>query len=852
MTRPSWFWRFGEALDQFLNVALLNGEVGETISMHAALSEIYRHRWACCLCCWLSRTVERNHCQKVLLGHSLSERGGLSAGLQLFAIFLLLTGALWRLVFHLRWLFLPVLLFGANLAQAQSSPGWTRGYVPGVQEWNGLWGSKLDQNNPVMNGTMQGPSAVLTGPGLYGKGVGLPGPYGILAWWRADDATSDVNCTTPATNMGVVGCIPDHAFALGWTVTPHNATQSTVGAQPGFIANTGNGLPAINFNGTSQYLNFNLATEPYTLFIVYNTTIPLPVPAAGNTFYGLIGGDASNGANGYGAYEAFALTGLEAVKSWGRYRQFVRTVTSDGSGNPFTWDYAANTQPITGLWDVFGIRNTGSGLRTYHGIYPEGPQMNLSDNFTPSTLNGAGLIGAAFYNHVPQWFFNGQIKEILLFGALTDQQYGHAAEYLDARHDRKFPAGRDVYTAFQANNETAPITTSSNENLLMLTRLDNLNFAYKPSHLVPYYNSNNATFPYHGLRDPQTWLYKGACYTTFTPAVWWGQGSTEVGVDIYQSDGDCRANPNPQFNYCTTIYTGGTANAWSPSPFVDSDGSTHIFFSMVDGSSHRQIYEVHPNVPDNFCGVGAWSTPIELTGTSLPTSMLDQWMFKIGATYYLWYANQSSGPSNIEVISSTNLLTGWAALESGNWLNLPATMNGVNVSGNVEAPCPLYRGPSAAISGFNSYWEVLADAKGQGMFSVTSENGMTGTYGSIAAINTEGGPVQHLCPVRVLPNDTVFQQNVSLKTAAPTFACNSNNGTLDQTARDDAAYVTEPSSSTSCSFTFSQPKAIPPHCSLSPISSGALQPVVTPATTSGVSWTHASQSGAQYALTCSP
>jgi hypothetical protein len=98
--RNNYLWRIGEALDQFLNVALLGGDVGETISYHAAskVDPPRRKQWACALCEWLSLTVEKDHCIKTLHGVSISERGGLKAGLQLVALALILNGLFWALI----------------------------------------------------------------------------------------------------------------------------------------------------------------------------------------------------------------------------------------------------------------------------------------------------------------------------------------------------------------------------------------------------------------------------------------------------------------------------------------------------------------------------------------------------------------------------------------------------------------------------------------------------------------------------------------------------------------------------------------------------------------------------------
>lgn len=78
--------RVGEELDRFLNVILLGGQIGETISLHAATEALAEARWACVLCKWLHWTVERDHCPKTLANTSTPIAAGLRAGVQLVAV----------------------------------------------------------------------------------------------------------------------------------------------------------------------------------------------------------------------------------------------------------------------------------------------------------------------------------------------------------------------------------------------------------------------------------------------------------------------------------------------------------------------------------------------------------------------------------------------------------------------------------------------------------------------------------------------------------------------------------------------------------------------------------------------
>jgi hypothetical protein len=86
----AWLSRVGFALDSLLNVALLDGEIGETISEHAAMSAHAGKRWACVLCRALNVLVQRKHCDKVLSGQPTT---GVPA-LRSFGLLILLCAAI--------------------------------------------------------------------------------------------------------------------------------------------------------------------------------------------------------------------------------------------------------------------------------------------------------------------------------------------------------------------------------------------------------------------------------------------------------------------------------------------------------------------------------------------------------------------------------------------------------------------------------------------------------------------------------------------------------------------------------------------------------------------------------------
>lgn len=77
-------YRLGLGLDEFLNVLILNGDPGDTMSDHAAVAQRDGKRWGCWFCDFLSVTVETQHCPKTLAGENMTRLAALKAGAMLF------------------------------------------------------------------------------------------------------------------------------------------------------------------------------------------------------------------------------------------------------------------------------------------------------------------------------------------------------------------------------------------------------------------------------------------------------------------------------------------------------------------------------------------------------------------------------------------------------------------------------------------------------------------------------------------------------------------------------------------------------------------------------------------------
>ncbi len=120
---------------------------------------------------------------------------------------------------------------------------------------------------------------------------------------------------------------------------------------------------------------------------------------------------------------------------------------------------------------------------------------------------------------------------------------------------------------------------------------------------------------------------------------------------------------------CTSIAS--LAHVWAPEWFIDTDGSIHVFVACSNsGTTAFQIYETHPT----NAALTTWSNPAIVTGTSLPSDMIDPFMVKVGNTYNIWYKNDST--KYIEYLSSTSLTSGYTVTKSGDWASWGSGLEG--------------------------------------------------------------------------------------------------------------------------------------------------------------------------------
>jgi hypothetical protein len=163
------------------------------------------------------------------------------------------------------------------------------------------------------------------------------------------------------------------------------------------------------------------------------------------------------------------------------------------------------------------------------------------------------------------------------------------------------------------------------------------------------------------VRDPSIIFYRGKWWVAHTH-----NGAPTDVIPVLSSEDLKTWSSVVELDTSTMANPG--AFAWAPEWFVDDDDSVHLFIAC--GDANKQIYETHPT-NDAWT---TWSNLTAVTGTSLPTDMIDANVVKIGPHYYLWFKDDATG--YLCLARSTSLTSGYIVLKTGNWAGFGASKEG--------------------------------------------------------------------------------------------------------------------------------------------------------------------------------
>jgi hypothetical protein len=200
--------------------------------------------------------------------------------------------------------------------------------------------------------------------------------------------------------------------------------------------------------------------------------------------------------------------------------------------------------------------------------------------------------------------------------------------------------------------------------------------AHNNSDLKPYLMRSTDGAEFHAISGPLTAGDRDPSLTYLDGKYWMAatRPSSPSSFDVWYA-----SDPTDAGNWTDTVVDvsaiGTVHYTWAPEWFLDPARGpgyeqVHIFFAATTGNSPAgpfRLYEIHP--VDR--GMTAWSTPLKVTGASLPADQIDPFMVyapeigTAGKPYKLWYKQNDGGV--IEYMESANLTSGYSVVESGNW-----------------------------------------------------------------------------------------------------------------------------------------------------------------------------------------
>ncbi len=209
-------------------------------------------------------------------------------------------------------------------------------------------------------------------------------------WLKADAITG-------LTNYAGVGIWSDSS---GWT---NNATQTTANNQPLYITNAINGLPVVQFNGTSSYFNLTDFMNGVTgaeAFVVLKAAVAQPSQDSPLWKFG----DSNQGGCGFPETDGSI---------------------ADNFGSTTTYYAGVQPQPLT-QYNVYEVSSQNNGLAAWiNGI------LFYQANNNTVEWNASPTLGSVY----GESFFAGNIAEVLVFSrVLTPSERTMINTYLNGKY----------------------------------------------------------------------------------------------------------------------------------------------------------------------------------------------------------------------------------------------------------------------------------------------------------------------------------------------------------------------------------------------------------------------------------
>lgn len=449
----------------------------------------------------------------------------------------------------------------------------------------------------------------------------------------------------------------------------NNAYQTVSGSQPTLATNAVNGLPAINFNGTSQTLSLNSAFSNFTAGATYFIVTKMTAATANASLinFGVSGSVGSS----IGVYE-YASTG----------EPMFSVINSAGTSQT----YVAGTSAIsTSQFQLLeAVQSSTTATLYVNGIQAN---QNTSMNSIPNTTRNSNLIGN--FSSAYSDYYNGQIAEIIVYNApMTSAQLISVQNYIYSKY------------GIGSTPTLAPPTFSINPGIYTTTQTVSIS---GPTGAQIFYTINGtpatvSSTPYTGPITVSNTTTINAI--TYSPGVTSGAASCPIEIDP-TTNAIPRTNLNAWYrsDFGVGLASGSNISSWldasgngyaatqsssSVQPTLTSDGINGLPALAFAGTSSSGQYLKIPSGFANFSnGLTIFLVTNPLSVTAFGARFLD---FGPGSTTNSLGLQQTSSTGYEYYVNNAGTLGGITA-SSGMTLNqyqlIEATHNAGGTVGTV-------------------------------------------------------------------------------------------------------------------------------------------------------------------------
>ena len=169
------------------------------------------------------------------------------------------------------------------------------------------------------------------------------------------------------------------------------------------------------------------------------------------------------------------------------------------------------------------------------------------------------------------------------------------------------------------------------------------------------------------------------------------------------------------------VWMSGFVQNSDGSLYIDGSGFLHVFFNGSNtgtlGTQFKE-YETHPISMSNLAG--AWSAPVEITGTGIPTNLFFGFPQVVGSNINIW-TSAGSAQNIIQEIS-----TSLASFTSG-YTMTQTLVGGSSFPTFIEGLTGLYLSGIGQPNRFRAYFSTVTGLANGEYYSESDDNGVTWT-----------------------------------------------------------------------------------------------------------------------------